>query len=166
MVLSLTILEICSFNYGYQHRTQHLILSLEVDYGWFPLQSLQIWFKVGSSRGQRLVEIAWTGQVGMHCSQTTQRDRVKFNLKVWGSKVSASVGQIPVHNPQWTQTSSSIAISRLAKETVISCDRSQSSAASNWSISPDSSTTRVPIWLGVTCARIILAATLKSFASR
>lgn len=28
----------------------------------------------------KLVEIASTGQVGIHCSQTMQRDRVKTNL--------------------------------------------------------------------------------------
>ncbi len=51
MVLSLTILEICSFNYGRQDRGQHLILPLEVEYGRFPLQSLYILFKISSNKG-------------------------------------------------------------------------------------------------------------------
>lgn len=94
-----------------------------------------------------------------------QRDRVKLSRKVCGSSERASVGQTPVHSPQWTQDSSSIRISRLAKDTVICWDCIHSSAASNWSISPDNSTTTLPTWLGATWARIMLAATLNSFAN-
>ena len=114
----------------------------------------------------KLVEIAPTGQVGIHCSQTIQRDRVKFNRNVSGSRFRASVGQTPVHSPQSTQTSSSTNISLFAVDTWIPWERIQSIDASSSSISPDSSTTNFPIWLGATWARIILAATLKSFASR
>jgi len=54
MVLSLTILEICSFNYGRQDRAQHLILPLEIDYCCFPLQFFQIWLKNGSGRESKI----------------------------------------------------------------------------------------------------------------
>jgi len=42
------------------------------------------------------VEIAATGQVGIHCSQTTQRERKNLRRKLSGSRVKASVGQTPV----------------------------------------------------------------------
>ncbi len=93
----------------------------------------------------RLIEIAWTGQAGMHCSQTIQRDRVKVRRPLSGSSLRAWVGQTPVQSPQWTQLSSSIKISLLARETLMSWACIHSIAASSSSMSPESSKTKTPI---------------------